>query len=115
MYKLKLTHGLSCKAGKVRATKSNPYVEVEDKEQADNAIATGYFELISSPEDDGGKIDADPEVIPTEKMTVPQLDKYAADNGIDLAGCNNKAEKLNRILEAISSPEDDDKRIDFNE
>ncbi|MEG1894636.1 MAG: hypothetical protein RR162_00250 [Oscillospiraceae bacterium] len=99
MYVLKLIKGLSCKAGTVRATKDEPEVEVEKKLDAENAVATGYFEIISStPEDDGGG-EAD-----FEKMTEKQLVSYAAENGINLAGCSSKASKLAKILEPTATP-----------
>ncbi len=36
-----------------------------------------------------------------DDMTVPQLDAFAKAEGIDLSGCSNKAEKLERIKAAL--------------
>ena len=36
-----------------------------------------------------------------DKMTVDQLEAFAKEKDISLEGCNNKAEKLNKIKEAI--------------
>lgn len=35
-----------------------------------------------------------------DKMKVEDLEAYAAENNIDLTGCNNKAEKVAKIKEA---------------
>lgn len=35
---------------------------------------------------------------PIEKMTVAELDTYAAEKSIDLSECKNKEEKLERIM-----------------
>ena len=37
-----------------------------------------------------------------EKMKVEDLEKYAADNGIDLSGCANKTEKIAKIKESVA-------------
>ena len=42
---------------------------------------------------------------PIEKMTVEQLEAYAAEKGIDLTGCQNKAEKIAKIKEAETAEE----------
>lgn len=36
-----------------------------------------------------------------DKMKVDELEKFAADKGIDLSDCANKAEKLAKIKESI--------------
>lgn len=51
MYHVKLIKGASY-TGIVSATKANPDVFIEDKETADKALATGYFELVNSPSDE---------------------------------------------------------------
>lgn len=96
MYKLKLIKGRSY-TGAVRATKENPNVEVEKKETADALVASGYFSLEECAEDTGA--------VATElnKMTVAELAAYAAEKGIDLAGCNKKAEILAKIKETTES------------
>lgn len=35
-----------------------------------------------------------------DKMTVAELEAYAKEKGIDLTGCNNKADKLAKIKES---------------
>lgn len=42
-------------------------------------------------------VDKDPNI---DKMNVEQLEAYAAENGIDLTGCKNKAERIAKIKEA---------------
>ena len=55
---LRLTHGASY-TGKIKATRKNPDVIVEDKAIADEAVATGYFEVVS----DEANSKADPEPV----------------------------------------------------
>lgn len=49
MFKLKLKNLLSY-SGVVSASERNPFVEVKTKEQADEAIATGYFDIVEVAE-----------------------------------------------------------------
>lgn len=37
-----------------------------------------------------------------DKMTVAELESYAKEKGIDLTGCNNKAEKLDKIKASVT-------------
>ena len=96
MYRVKLIKGRSYN-GAIRATQEEPFVDVEDKAIADAAVATGYFEYVESEGDDN---DAPADI---SKMTVPQLEAYAAEKGIDLADCKNKAEKVAKIKEAAET------------
>lgn len=41
-----------------------------------------------------------PAAKPTSKSTVAEIEEYAKINGIDLEGCSNKSERLERIEEA---------------
>lgn len=120
MYKVKLIKGLSY-TGAVQATKENPYVDVEDKETADAVVATGYFELVEETADDntdGGKND-ESGATDYNKMTVPQLEAYAAEKGIDLAGASRKAEIIAKIAAAETADDntdgEDDGAADYGE
>ena len=48
MYKLKLKNSLSY-SGIVFADEKNPFVEVKTKKEADDAVATGYFDIVEQP------------------------------------------------------------------
>lgn len=108
MYKVKLIKGLSY-TGAVHATKKDPYAEVEKKETADALVASGYFELVESTDETGTDANNDGAEDNTkglDAMTVPELDAYADEKGIDLAGCKNKAEKIAKIKEATDANND---------
>lgn len=49
--------------------------------------------------------DGYPEGEPTEKWSAKQLDAYANDHDINLAGITKKADKAARILEVITAPQ----------
>lgn len=97
MFTLKLTKGRSYTGYGVKATVRKPLVEVDKKDVSDALIASGYFSLIEAavPETGGEK--------PLEKMTEKELEAYAAENGIDLAGASKKAEKLAAIQQALAA------------
>ena len=92
MYEVKLCKGLSY-SGFIHATIKAPIVELDTKEEADKAVATGYFVSISSPDVQEDDCDID-----IKKMTKPQLEKCAMENGIDLTGCKNNEERIAKIL-----------------
>ncbi len=48
MFKLKLKNALSF-SGIVSADEKNPFVEVKTKGEADEAAATGYFDIVEQP------------------------------------------------------------------
>lgn len=94
-------------SGTVKATKAQPYVNVNTEEEAKALADTGYFEICTSSkeinngggdasDDDGGESLPDYEAL--SKMTKPELVAYADENGINIDDCKTKAE----ILEAIS-------------
>ena len=120
MYKVKLIKGLSY-TGAVHATKDNPYVDVESKEAADAAVATGYFELVEATADDNtdGEKNDNSGATDLDKMTVPQLEAYAAEKGIDLAGASRKAEIIAKIAAAATADDntdgEDDGAADYGE
>ena len=113
MYHLKLVKELSF-TGIVTATKKNPDVFVEDKATADAAVATGYFMLIEEAEEptEGGEdkepgeggVDKEPGK-KLEEMTVPELETFAAYNGISLKGISKKADIIAKLKEELGVAE----------
>lgn len=103
MCKLKLIKGRSYTGYGVKASVESPCVDVDKKEVADALIASGYFSLVEENADDGNSGGEKP----IEKMTEKELDAYAAENGIDLAGVSGKAKKLAKIQEALADNGDD--------
>ena len=120
MYKVKLIRGLSY-TGAVHATKDNPYVDVESKEAADAAVATGYFELVEATADDNtdGEKNDNSGATDLDKMTVPQLKAYAAEKGIDLEGASRKDDIIAKIAAAATADDntdgEDDGAADYGE
>ena len=120
MYKVKLIKGLSY-TGAVHATKDNPYVDVESKEAADAAVATGYFELVEATADDNtdGEKNDNSGATGLDKMTVPQLKAYAAEKGIDLEGASRKDDIIAKIAAAATADDntggEDDGAADYGE
>lgn len=99
MFTLKLIKARSYN-GKICATRANPIVEVEDKDIAEEAVATGYFELVSADEKNAeGEIDWD-------TMTVSELEAYAEAHGIDLSGAKRKADIIAAIEGALAPSAD---------
>ena len=113
MYHWKLVKALSF-TGIVTATKKNPDVFVEDKAIADAAVATGYFKLIEEAEEptEGGEdkepgeggVDKEPGK-KLEEMTVPELETFAAYNGISLKGISKKADIIAKLKEELGVAE----------
>lgn len=112
-YHLKLTKGISYIGNGLTATREAPDVFVDSKDTADAAVATGYFKLIGGDADvaTGGSPDIinghlDPEQL--KKLTVKELKKLAADMGVDVSGCDNKAE----IVAALAAVEIEAEKAD---
>ena len=111
MYKLKLIKGCSFIGFGKKVASADPFIEVDIKEESDNLMATGRFALISAPVEDNGLLDNDDndsaeddnDSAEIEKMTEKQLDAYAAESGIDLAGTKGKTAKLAKIQEALAA------------
>ena len=113
MYHLRLYKGRSY-CGVVSATKEKPDVFVEDKATADAAVATGYFKLIEEAEEptEGGEdkepgeggVDKEPGK-KLEEMTVPELETFAAYNGISLKGISKKADIIAKLKEELGVAE----------
>lgn len=113
MIKLKLKKGLSY-CGVVSATKEHPYVDVENEAAAKLAVASGYFEVVSSGTNAPNSEPATGAVTKLDVMTVAQLRDYAKENGIDLAGATKKEEILSVIENALNS-DDSEELFDDNE
>ena len=113
--------------GIVRATRDKPDVYVQEKEQADSLVKSGYFELVGNteaevkrtlavkeekPEEDGADLFGDdveedgpqerPELIELQGKTKAELTEYANNKGIDITGCKTKDEIFQKITEAIA-------------
>lgn len=126
MYHLRLCKALSY-MGIVRATRDKPDVYVQEKEQADSLVKSGYFELVGNteaevkrtlavkeekPEEDGADLFGDdveedgpqerPELIELQGKTKAELTEYANNKGIDITGCKTKDEIFQKITEAIA-------------
>lgn len=111
-YHIKLKKALSY-SGIVKATKDKPDVYVDDKETADKAIASGYFELVADDgEDTGddipdgitgdcddGEDDADGKTI--DKMTVAELETFAAYKNVSLKGITGKKNIIEKLREEL--------------
>ena len=110
-------------AGIVSATEKNPDVYVDDKETADAAVATGYFELIANKEPDThtsapGTLDAEQ----LSTMTTDNLKRLAADMGIDTTGLKKKADIIAAIIavevtpgEEIEAEAENDNEADYGD
>lgn len=66
----------------------NIYKEVKTEREKDDLEKQGYTVVAAETEKS------------LDEMTVPELEAYAKEKGIDLGGCTNKAEKLARIKAA---------------
>jgi hypothetical protein len=116
MSKLKLVKSRSYNGYGIKATNLKPPVEVADEAIASKLIGSGYFVAVAGP------APVVPPVVPPvtpptgegdiEKMTEKQLDAYAEENGIDLAGLTKKADKLAKIQQALADCGAD---LDFSE
>lgn len=111
-YHIKLKKALSY-SGIVKATKDKPDVYVDDKETADKAIASGYFELVADDgedtgddipdgitgDSDDGEDDADGKTI--DKMTVAELETFAAYKNVSLKGITGKKNIIEKLREEL--------------
>lgn len=69
----------------------NVYKTVNTEREKEELIKQGYTLVEEkTPETD------------LDKMTVPELDAYAKEKGIDLTGCGNKAKKPEKIKASIT-------------
>ncbi|MCC8066395.1 MAG: hypothetical protein LIO94_04755 [Clostridiales bacterium] len=119
MYHLKLIKGMSYTVGNLSASKRKPDLYVEDKEQADKLVKTGFFTVVgetaeqnASLEENEGELEADtseesesgetPLIAELQGKNKADLVAYAGQNGIDITGCKTKDDILQRIIEAIA-------------
>ena len=121
MERLKLVQGLSYSYGDMVATKTHPFVEVEDTAVADYLVRTGFFVPIDFDSSSAKGVPAhetkkgDPEdtvgmpspvkapakkASPLDKMTVEELREYADIQGIPLGSAKQKKTILKVIREA---------------
>lgn len=109
MIKLKLIKGLSYRGGidgKVKATKASPFCSVETMEEAQAAVASGYFQIVEGapvppsepPKDPGTDSNTEKDI---EKMTKDELVAYAEELGIDISKCKNNDERKEAIKNAL--------------
>ena len=109
MYKLKLTRGMSYTGHGLKATKKEPYVNTPDKAVADYLVESKHFELAECQAQ--GSETPPVESLPNEQWTVPQLQAFAAEKDIDVAGLKLKPEIFAKIQEALA----EGSRISFGE
>lgn len=107
MYLLKLVKGLSCRVGKVRATKDKPFCEVYDEQSALQAVKSEYFIIIKSSteatqadDDDGEEPVID---TPIDEMTIAECKAFAKEHDIDIRGLTKVDDLRTRILEATQA------------
>lgn len=117
MFRLRLIKGLSYSNGKIKATQKEPEVSIENEEEAEKVIETGFFELISKDvqieeetEEETADVQAEEETEDVQaeeetsinfgEMTLVQLKSYAAQHSIDITGLSKKAELLMVITSA---------------
>lgn len=107
MFNLKLINALSY-TGKVTATKDNPNVTVETKEEADYLVGLGIFEATATEivEAPGAETTGDEDGPNIDKMRKAELEAFAAEKGIDLTGCPTNEEKKAKIKAALAEKED---------
>ena len=73
---------------KLKNKYGNIVKETDNKHKIDYLMSIGYTEVKEEEKD-------------LDKMTVPELEAFAKEKGIDLTGCGNKGEKLAKIKEFI--------------
>jgi len=120
-YRIKLTgRTISYTDGIIRATRNRPYVELEDKAAAEQAVATGFFEFVGQatntqpieeevkPEEPAmAKGHLAPEQL--ETMKFDELKELAVDMGIDVSKIRKKADLVAAITaEEVEYPENGD-------
>jgi hypothetical protein len=102
--KLKLNKGRSYAGYGVVATAASPIVTVEDAKVAARLVASGYFIQLDVVDATQPVVELPPggEDVNVDKMNSGQLDKYAAENGIDLTGASNVAQKREAVKAALA-------------
>ena len=110
-YHLKLIKALSY-CGVVKATQQHPDVFVEDKATADEAVATGYFNLLEGDEETPEDGDDKEQGKKLEEMTVPELETFAAYKGVSLKGITKKADIIAKLREELGD-EETENEVDY--
>lgn len=120
MYHLKLVKGLSYN-GVVSASQKNPDVYILDKAIANQAVATGYFKLVSgeiervqlsSAQDvKSGNLDT----TQLENMKLEDLKRLAADIGLDPSAYKKKADLIEAISSVEVTPASEENEVDYGE
>ena len=120
MYHLKLLKGLSYN-GVVSASQKNPDVYVLDETLANQAVATGYFKLVSgeiervqlSSEQDvkSGNLDT----AQFESMKLEDLKRLAEDIGLDPSAYKKKADLIEAISSVEVTPASEENEVDYEE
>lgn len=114
MAKLKLVKSLSYSYGDLKATRSNPYIEVKDKAAAEHLVETGYFETVvpvlghkETPKSAEQASVSMPAPEPTitqpsvlEGMNTDELRAYAQKQGISLRGVKTRKAIIKAIEDA---------------
>lgn len=68
----------------------------------DALVASGLMSAAAEESVEVMSLDVEPiSNVPTESNTVAEIDAWAQENNIDLAGCSTKAEKLAKIAEEV--------------
>lgn len=115
MYQIKLIKGLSyCggREGTIKATKDSPFCMVVTLEEAQEAVATGYFEFVKK------EIiihNQDPVQITKEaidKLTKPELIELAEQHAINLAECKTNDERKEAIIQALGLNEQEEAGVE---
>lgn len=116
MYHLRLCKALSY-TGIVSATKKEPDVYTEDKAVAEQAVASGYFELVSEAEKQPKTIKGYLDKRQLEEMKIDDLKSLAEKLGIDISNLRKKAELVEAIadVEVEAPAQDDENEVDYEE
>lgn len=116
MIKLKLIKGLSYRGGRdgsLKATKDKPFCYVETMEEAQEAIASGHFQMVEGEQAIPGKpVNDIPPAKAVDDMTKDELLAYAKEKGIDLSECKNNDERKETIKKAL---EGESTKVPFEE
>jgi len=96
MYHIRLCKALSY-SGIVSATREKPDVFTDDKATAEQALASGYFELVSGVPAYGGKT--------LDEMNVAELETFATYKGVSLKGVKKRTEIIAKLRAELPAEE----------
>ncbi len=113
-YHLRLIKGLSY-TGWVSATSKNPDVYVDDEATAENAVASGYFELIGESSSEVTEDTEATEEVEEEslgyggktlgEMNKSELETFAVYRDVNIKGAKTKADIIARLEAALDAEE----------